>query len=67
MNVDLEKDVKITRYKLIMFVVLCLALGSGLTLLNTMLGIVVFAICILVIILPFVLELAKLLGDKEKE
>lgn len=64
MNVDLEKEVKTTRYKLIQFMVLLLAFGSGLTLLNAGLGIVVFAISITILLLPFVIELAKMLGFK---
>ena len=64
MNVDLEKEVKTTRYKLIQFMVLLLAFGSGLTLLNAGFGTVVFAVSILILVLPFALELARMLGAK---
>jgi len=64
MDVDLEKEIKTTRYKLIQFIVLFLAVGSGLTLLNSGLGIVVFALCIMFLLLPFILELVRMLGAK---
>ena len=64
MDVDLEKKIKTTKYKLIQFITLFLAIGSGVTLFNMELGIVVCALCIIFLLFPFILELVRILGVK---
>lgn len=62
MKIDLNEEIKITKWNLLQLILICLAIGAGGTLLNPTLGLVFIGITILFFALPI---LIKLFGAKD--
>lgn len=65
LNVDMEKETKITRYQLIQILLVCLAAGAGVTLINQGLGFVIIGLVLLFLLMPIILKILE--KDKKDE
>ena len=51
---DLNKTIKLTRYQLIQLTLICLSLGAGITLIQSLLGFVVIGASLIFVIYPII-------------
>ena len=56
MKIDLSEQIKLTRWQFIQTVLICCALGAGLTLLNVLMGLVVVGVTVLILSMPLLLK-----------
>lgn len=66
MKFDLSEELTITKWNAIQLVLLCLGMGAGITLLNSLLGFVVIGVVLVVFALPIFLKIFGVTSN-EKE
>ncbi|GAI12884.1 unnamed protein product [marine sediment metagenome] len=59
LDVDMEKETKITRYQLIQILLVSLAAGAGVTLINQGLGFVIIGLVLLFLLMPIILKIME--------
>lgn len=56
MKIDLDQEIKLTKYNMLQIFLICLALGAGLALLNDTLGIAIIGAAVLFFALPIIIK-----------
>ena len=60
---DLNKTIKLTHYQLIQLTLICLSLGAGITLIQSLLGFIVIGVSLIFLIYPIIQKIRE--SDKD--